>query len=460
MNVGIYLRISSDPNNDQQATRRQLEDCRDYADRHGMNVVDVYEDVDISGFKRVQRPAFERLLRDLETGKVEGFLAYRVERILRNWRDWVRLEEIREKNGAFALTLDGNDTRTAPGRGQFELFVYMAKMESERISERTKRAHLDNAKRGQPKSGGLRPWGYSRDMSVIEPEAEVIRECYRRLRAGASLTSLVRWFKEENITSPSGSFVNTQNLSRSLRTAHLAGLRVHHGVEYPGTWEAIVSVEELTEMRTLLLNRIPAPRGPWHHSLLSRIARCASCGNLLSGRWSRQKTGERYYTYRCVHTDLQQYGLGLTVAAPRMDPIVVEMFLAALKDYLPRLRVSRETTETTDYAAAIRNDEEGIARLNDAYFVDRTIGSAEHARLSAVIHARLQANRDALAATLAEQSISTVSPALIAEAWHTMDLDWQRRMLRTFADIRITGPGRGRRLYPDLVSLELRNLGE
>ena len=42
--TAVYLRISKDPDGTQDATERQLADCRKYADLHDLEIVDVFED--------------------------------------------------------------------------------------------------------------------------------------------------------------------------------------------------------------------------------------------------------------------------------------------------------------------------------------------------------------------------------------------------------------------------------
>src|SRR5450830_118976 len=105
-NVGIYLRISDDKDGQQTATARQAEDCRRYAGTHGWEVVDTFEDVDLSAYqRRVRRPEFERMLEAVRTHAIDGVLAWKMDRITRRQRDLVRLDEECETAGAFISTV-------------------------------------------------------------------------------------------------------------------------------------------------------------------------------------------------------------------------------------------------------------------------------------------------------------------------------------------------------------------
>src|SRR5690606_10504969 len=136
--VGIYLRISDDRDGTQTATERQREACEAFAATHGLVVADVFEDVDTSAYRRgVTRPEFERLLTAVAEKHIDGVLAWKVDRITRRMRDFVRLDEACEEVGGFIVTVtDGIDTRTPTGRFVAELLVAQGRMESSNTATR------------------------------------------------------------------------------------------------------------------------------------------------------------------------------------------------------------------------------------------------------------------------------------------------------------------------------------
>jgi site-specific DNA recombinase len=99
---GIYARLSDDKGAEQTATARQIADCRRLAADRGWAVAEahVYEDVDLSAFKQVRRPEFERLLEDLDAGLLAGVICWKLDRLTRSHRDFERLWEIIERRGA------------------------------------------------------------------------------------------------------------------------------------------------------------------------------------------------------------------------------------------------------------------------------------------------------------------------------------------------------------------------
>src|SRR2546428_3266664 len=148
--VGIYLRISDDRDGTQTATQRQREDCHRYAQSRGWEVSDVFEDVDISAYKRTaKRPEFERMVAAVRDKEIDGVLAWKMDRISRRQRDLVKLDEQCEDSGGFIATvMETIDTRQPTGRFVAELLVSQARMESANTSVRVTRAHEQMAKQG------------------------------------------------------------------------------------------------------------------------------------------------------------------------------------------------------------------------------------------------------------------------------------------------------------------------
>ena len=69
INAVIYSRVSSE--SERQDTERQTEELKDYADRMGYTIVEVYEEK-VSGFKKnEQRPIFSKMLEDIQTNHID-----------------------------------------------------------------------------------------------------------------------------------------------------------------------------------------------------------------------------------------------------------------------------------------------------------------------------------------------------------------------------------------------------
>ena len=85
MNAVIYARYSSD-NQREESIEGQLRECKEYAERNGMNVVATYIDRALSA-KTDDRPQFQQMIRDSNTHKFEVVLVWKLDRFSRNRYD-------------------------------------------------------------------------------------------------------------------------------------------------------------------------------------------------------------------------------------------------------------------------------------------------------------------------------------------------------------------------------------
>src|SRR5690606_34296832 len=81
--AAIYCRISRDQRGEGLGVARQEEMCRKLAAEKGWPVVDVYVDNDLSAYSGSRRPAYERMLADLESGAIDAVLVVDQDRLTR-----------------------------------------------------------------------------------------------------------------------------------------------------------------------------------------------------------------------------------------------------------------------------------------------------------------------------------------------------------------------------------------
>jgi site-specific DNA recombinase len=445
--IGVYLRISDDKDGTQTATERQLEDCTRYAANQGWDIVDVFQDVDLSAYKRnVTRPEFERMLMAVKDGEIGGVLAWKIDRISRRQRDLVRLdEELEEAGGFIATVVEGIDTRKAEYRFVSEMLVAMARMESQNMSTRVARANESMAEAGLPSNGGHRAFGYSSDRKRIIPEeAELIKEAERRLLDGEGIRRICLDWEERGITSPTGKPWKQGPLRRLLANPMLSAQRIYKGLTIAGKWPAILTERETARLRLLLLD--PARRKMTTNSrsyLLSGFLRCGRCGVNLVAR----PTGEKVRRYVCA----RQPGRGacgkLARVAEPVEETVTEMVFVALEDAdLSGFVRGRERKNLETLQQNIRDDETALEALAQDFYVDRIIERGEFLSARDAIEKRLAKNR-ARAADDRRHGVlgELMAGAKLRELWPTKSLDWKRAVLGVVLDHVVIEPAQAGR---------------
>src|SRR5205823_307553 len=129
---------------------RQRADCEKFVEAKGWEVADVFEDIDLSAYKRnVKRPEFERMIEAVRKTDIDGVVSWHIDRLTRHRSPFARLMDACEDSGAFIATAtDGVDTRTNAGQFIADVLVGHARMASADASRRITRKHEELAAAG------------------------------------------------------------------------------------------------------------------------------------------------------------------------------------------------------------------------------------------------------------------------------------------------------------------------
>lgn len=316
--VGIYTRISRDDEGEALGVARQQEDCERLADLRSWRTVKVYEDNDVSAYKRnVVRKEFELMLKDLQAGLIDGIVAYDLDRLARQPRDLERLIEVFDDRPRLEFATVTNDVNlgTPDGRTMARVMVAFANKSSADTSRRLKRKHLELALQGKS-SGGPAPYGWRKDdpRKVDSEAARVIRKAQRDVLAGVRINTIRRaWARDGHGNPREGTKIMAHHhVEYILTNPRLAGFRTYHGeILYnddgqpvKGEWETINTVEELEAVCEVVAERRQKrPSATLARVyLLSGIARCGLCKTKIRGQANRKWTpGSKAskYSYQC-----------------------------------------------------------------------------------------------------------------------------------------------------------------
>jgi DNA invertase Pin-like site-specific DNA recombinase len=118
----------------------QREACAAYIDsqRHEgwLALDDRYDDAGYSG-GRLERPALRRLLADIEIGKIDVIIVYKIDRLSRSLSDFVKLIDLFDAHSvSFVSITQQFSTRTSMGRLTLNVLLSFAQFERELASER------------------------------------------------------------------------------------------------------------------------------------------------------------------------------------------------------------------------------------------------------------------------------------------------------------------------------------
>jgi len=147
--VALYLRVSTTNGQTVENQRRVLQDI---AKRAGWDVVEVYADEGYSGAKsRDQRPAFDRMLRDVTARRFDMIATVALDRIGRSMKHLVEfIETIKALNVGLYIHDQSIDTTTPAGELFFNVASAFAAFERRLIQERVKSGLARRKAEGKP----------------------------------------------------------------------------------------------------------------------------------------------------------------------------------------------------------------------------------------------------------------------------------------------------------------------
>lgn len=451
----VYTRVSKDDGITEGAssTERQEQDCLALAATYRWNVVGIEKDHGISASGKVERPAWERVLRMVEAGEVDLIVAWHLDRMTRNMTDLERLILLAEERSVGIKTYTGDmDLSSDTGRMVARILAAVARAEVERKAARQKRANLSRREEGQPWKSGWRAFGYTLTGEVVEAEAALIRSGVETLLSGGTLKGIARTWEASGIKPPRAATWGQTSVRSIFLNARIAGYMTYgREIVGKGVWEPIIPMETwgLAAARLNDPERLVggSSRGRRAENLLTSIAVCARCEEKVGGKTTglRERkgakgkltyTGERPAIYSCDHRHLTTY-------RKEAEAYVIDGISLAASVHGPGMVLSiPKPGQALDLWAEVERRREQVKELGSRF------GTMPHVAFDAAMEA-VTSDLEAAEAALSVSSSGDMDPSrLNADAVHnfrTADLDTQRALLDRLARIRLHPRGKGKR---------------
>lgn len=273
-----------------------------------------YDDGGYSGGS-MERPALQQLLADIDAGKIDIVVVYKVDRLTRSLIDFGRMvERFDARAASFVSVTQAFNTANSMGRLTLNMLLSFAQYEREITGERIRDKIAASKQRGLWMGGrpmlGYKPSG--RTLEIDPTEAPIVVHIFQRYLALGSVHALRDELKRDGIRSKTwitqsgvkagGGVLERGALYHVLRNRHYLGEITHKGQSYAGQHPAIVPLDLFEAVAAKLTQnavaRRDAPLRPGGSPLAGLLFDQA--GHRMSPSHARGKSGKphRYYVSR------------------------------------------------------------------------------------------------------------------------------------------------------------------
>ena len=200
----LYPRVSTEMQVEGYSLDGQKNSLKRFAEREEMQIVGIYEDAGKSGKSIEGRPAFKRMLSDIQEGlDVDYVLVYKLSRFGRNAADILNSLEFIQSYGVNLLCIEeGIDSSQTSGKLLISVLSAVAEIERENILEQTMNGRREKARQGKW-NGGPAPYGYSlKDDTLVieEDEAEIVRTIFDKfVHTNMGYTGIAKYLNLQGI---------------------------------------------------------------------------------------------------------------------------------------------------------------------------------------------------------------------------------------------------------------------
>ena len=465
-----YIRVSKDPEKEKISPDIQRQLIRRYADKHRIELVEIYGDVDIPSAKIDFAGTWQIMVDQLERGDL--IITNTASRLGRNLRQTLtRVWEL-DKIGAEVVSLEGEtDRETAVGKYLFHNLLTIAELVNDQHSEQMRAMHAYKAERGEWKGGGIPPFGYlyrvgAKKLEVLEAEAKVVREMYQMRDEGMSYAAITRELVRRGVKGKKGR-MNYSSVKQILNNPTYAGKRTHRGKEYEGLHEAIIDLDLWSRVQAR--NRLCSTRSvAAQRRLLSGLCECGECGSTMI-YWSGKTKGRPRRVLQCKEAKTMQNGKLVTMEAHLVEGRVLAEFFRRLDDRRVdaaaariRKRAPKKESRVQDLRRQLEKVEVSLARLEaDRYDYDEPLIDAEQFRRK---NAELVERYGVIASELRQVEdeakldnvvyLERARARKFHESWEGLTIEDQREALRVFVDKVIIYPRTGtKKIDPSRVKI-------
>jgi len=302
--AGIYIRVSTeDQAREGFSLGEQKARLEEFCKFKRYEIYKVYEDAGISA-KNDKRPAYQELMNDVKSHKINVIIAFKLDRLTRSVYDIEKLMNIvNEENCDIDCLADESNTTTSNGRMIMRIMTSVSQNEIEKCSERTKLGLVGAIKNGHIPSHT--PLGFKRENKkiIIDNLAkDIIIKIFDLYLEGNSHQKIANILNKENTLDKYwyDTYISKILANPIYKGDYVIKKNTKKEQYFENVVEALITKEkwELCQSQKTRNARHYERTGTY---LFTNKLKCHNCNCFLGGKATTKKSGKKYFYYKCEH---------------------------------------------------------------------------------------------------------------------------------------------------------------
>lgn len=312
-NCVIYARFSSHGQNE-QSIEAQVRICKEYAENKGIKTINIYTDKAKTGTNDA-RPAFQRMIKDAQSGAFQYIIVYMFDRFARNRRDSIMYKELLKEKYGIRVVSALEPIAEDEGGEFYEMFLeWNAEKYSKRLSKRVKDGIDINVANGTF-CGGYLVYGYKilieplngkpgknkKTVIIDEDNAKIVKYIFESYDKGISKKEIARVLNAQGLRYNDKPFKG-RTFDKWLINQKYTGEFYFGGRLCKNMYPAIIDkdlflrVQKRVAENKYVSGGMATAKVPY---LLTGKLFCGHCGTKMVADGGTSRTGVQHHYYSC-----------------------------------------------------------------------------------------------------------------------------------------------------------------